>query len=206
MKTILKLPSKAKALLVLAHGAGAGMKHPAMKELAEALNDVGIGTLRYEFPYMEQGKRRPDPPPVATARVAEAVQLASKKKNKLRIFAGGKSFGGRMTTTAAALGKIEVQGIICFNFPLHRPKEPSITRADHLKDVKLPMLWIQGTRDDLADSKLTRQVAKTNQISLVVIEGADHGYHVPKSSGRTHAEVMQEVATAAREFIERQLR
>ncbi len=179
------------------------MRHPAMAALAGALNAVGIATLRYEFLYIEQGKKRPDPPPVAVARVAEAVRLARKKKPRMTVFAGGKSFGGRMTTTAAALGEIEVAGILCFGFPLHRPKEPSLTRAEHLKDVKIPVLWIQGTRDDLADLKLTRQVAKRNRISLTVIEGADHGYNVLKSSGRTHSEVLGEVARAARDFIAR---
>jgi predicted alpha/beta-hydrolase family hydrolase len=174
-----------------------------MKGLAKALNDVGIATLRYEFAYREQGKKRPDPPMVAAARVAEAVQLAVKKKPRMKIFAGGKSFGGRMTTTAAALGKIKVAGIICFSFPLHPAKQPSVARAEHLKDVKIPMLWIQGTRDDLADPKLTRRVAKKNRISLNVIEGADHGYKVLKSSGRTHSDVLREVAGAVREFIER---
>src|SRR5262249_40413271 len=109
-------------------------------------------------------------------------------------------FGGRMTTTAAALGKIDVTGIICFSFPLHPPKQPSITRAAHLIDVKVPMLWIQGTRDDLADLKLIRQVTKKCQIALKVIEGADHSYNVLKSSGKTNAEVLEEVAGAVRKF------
>ena len=202
MKTILDQPPRSKALLVLAHGAGAGMRHPAMQALCGALHAEGIATLRYEFAYMEQGKKRPDPPAVAVARVAEAVEFAHRKFPKMELFAGGRSFGGRMTTTAASQGKIAVRGIICFSFPLHPAKKPSTDRAAHLKDVEIPQLWIQGSRDELADLKLTRKVTKAHGIALEVIPGADHGYHVLKSLGVSAAQVLEKVARAARQFID----
>lgn len=201
---ILDVPNKAIALLVLAHGAGAGMRHEAMQSLSENLNAAGVATLRFEFPYMAKGSKRPDSPSVAVAAIEKAVSEAAKKKPKLPLFAGGKSFGGRMTTTAASLGKIDgVRGIICFGFPLHPPKKPGTDRAAHLAKVTKPMLWLQGTRDDLADLKLVKSVAKkTPLIELKVIEGADHSYKVLKSSGRTQAEVWKEIAEAARVFCE----
>ncbi len=208
MKVLLDVPDSAFALLVLAHGAGAGMKHCAMAALAEALNEQGIATLRYEFPYMESGRKRPDSPAVAVARVAEAVALARKKRPKLPLFAGGKSFGGRMTTTAASQGKIDVRGIVCFAFPLHRPKEPSVTRAEHLEAVEIPTLWIQGTRDELSELKLTKKVVKQHSktLRLHIVEGADHGYAVLKSSGRTNEDVLAEVARAAADFCRARLK
>jgi len=203
LSTIIDVPKNATAVLVLAHGAGAGMAHPVMRSLASTLNAHGIATLRFQFPYMDKKSKRPDKPSVAVATIAAAVKTAAKKCPKLPIFAGGKSFGGRMTTTAASLGQLEnVRGILCFGFPLHPPKVPSLDRAEHLKQVGIPTLWIQGTRDDLADLKLIRKVVKAHHtwLKLHVIEGANHSFEVLKSSGRTADEVMSEIGTAAQAF------
>lgn len=196
-------PKNAWAGMILAHGAGAGMNHSGMEAIAEVLGSKGIATLRFQFPYMEKGSRRPDPPAVAVSAIAEAVALAEKKFPKLPLFAGGKSFGGRMTTTAASQGKLEsILGIVCFGFPLHPPKKPSIDRAEHLKTLSTPTLWIQGTRDDLADLKLVRKVVKRhpNWLQVHVVDKADHSFHVLKSSGRTSEDVMDEIGKAAEDF------
>lgn len=179
------------------------MNHSGMEAIAEALSSRGIATLRFQFPYMEKGGRRPDPPAVAVSAIAEAVALAEKKFPKLPLFAGGKSFGGRMTTTAASQGKLaSILGIVCFGFPLHPPKKPSIDRAEHLENLSTPTLWIQGTRDDLADLKLVRKVVKRHSkwLQVHVVDKADHSFHVLKSSGRTPADVMDEIGKAAEDF------
>lgn len=196
------VPKDSKALLVIAHGAGAGMRHIVMQTLVDALNAEKIATFRYQFPYMEKGGKRPDTPKIAVATVEAAVAYTLKKFPKLPLFAGGKSFGGRMTTTAASQGKLsDVKGILCFGFPLHQPKKPSLDRAEHLANVDIPMLWLQGTRDDLADLKWVRQVMKQRKnIELAIIEGGDHSYHVLKSSGRKPDEVFKEIAVACRRF------
>lgn len=204
------IPKGATALLVVAHGAGAGMDHVVMQTLVGALSEVGIATLRYQFPYMQKKSKRPDSPKVATAAVEAAVKFAAKQFPKIPLFAGGKSFGGRMTTTAASLKKLphttRLKGIICFGFPLHQPKKPSVDRAEHLEQVKLPMLWVQGTRDALADLKLVRKVMKVRKnIQLAVIEGADHSYHVLKSSGRKPEEIWKEIAQACAKFCKKQV-
>ena len=191
-------PADAKWMLALAHGAGAGMSHPFMSALADALAAVGVATLRYQFPYMEQRRRTPDTPSVATATVAAAVRAAAEAAPGLPLLAGGKSFGGRMTSTAAAeLGLQDVRGIVFFGFPLHPPKRPATKRGDHLSQVKQPMLFLQGTRDDLADLDLLRPIcAKLGErATLHVIDGADHSFHVPKKSAKTDAEVLEELAT-----------
>lgn len=202
---ILDTPKDAIAILVLAHGAGGGMSHPWMSSLAATLNAQKIATLRFQFPYMEKKSKRPDRPNVAIDTIVAAVNAASKKCPRLPIFAGGKSFGGRMTTTAASSGKLkDVQGILCFGFPLHPPKAPSIERALHLKKLDIPTLWIQGTRDDLADMRLINKVVKTHQrhIKLHVIEGANHSFEILKSSGRIPEDVMEEIAMAAKSFCQ----
>lgn len=191
-------PADAKWMLALAHGAGAGMSHPFMSALADALAAVGVATLRYQFPYMEQRRRTPDAPSVATAAVAAAVQAAAEAAPGLPLLAGGKSFGGRMTSTAAAeLGLHDVRGIVFFGFPLHPPKRPATKRGDHLSQVKQPMLFLQGTRDDLADLDLLRPIcAKLGErATLHVIDGADHSFHVAKKSDKTDGEVLEELAT-----------
>src|SRR5712692_1399452 len=196
VSALLLRPPKARWLLVLAHGAGAGMKHPFLEALAEELARVSVATLRYQFPYMEQRRRVPDPPSVLTATVAAAVQAGAKAAPDLPLLASGKSLGGRMTSTAAAEGRLAgVQGLVFFGFSLHSPKRPGTKRAEHLSKVKQPMLFLQGTRDDLADLKLLRPICEQlgELATLHVIEGADHSFHVLKKSGKTDEEVMREL-------------
>jgi predicted alpha/beta-hydrolase family hydrolase len=191
---ILQRPPDAWALYVLAHGAGAGMRHPFLESLAAALFARGMATLRYEFPYLEEGRRRIDPKTVLEERVRFAVAAA--QEQRLPLFAGGKSMGGRMTSQAFARAPREgVRGIAFVGFPLHPAGQPGVTRAEHLKDVGVPMLFLQGTRDELADLSLLRPiVAALPQAVLHVFEDADHSFHVRKKSGRTDAEVMAELA------------
>jgi predicted alpha/beta-hydrolase family hydrolase len=193
---LLLRPANARWLLVLAHGAGAGMRHPFLETLAGELARASVATLRYQFPYMEQRRRVPDAPGVLTASVEAAVQAGAKAAPDLPLLAGGKSLGGRMTSTAAAEGKIEgVRGLVFFGFPLHPPKRPGTKRAEHLRKVKQPMLFLQGTRDDLADLNLLRPICEElgERATLHVIEGADHSFHVLKRSGKTDEEVMREL-------------
>lgn len=206
MAVILEVPPKAFCILVLAHGAGAGMRHSAMTALANALYAEGIAVFRYEFPYMQKGSKRPDKPDVAVIAVAEAVAAAEKAAPKLPVFAGGRSFGGRMTTLSSSRGLLpNVKGIVCFGFPLHPAKKPGTERAEHLSAVRQPMLFLQGTRDELSDLKLLRPIVKKlgKKLTLHVVDGADHGYGVLKSSGRTPAEVLSEVAQATKAFCEK---
>ena len=196
VSALLVRPAEARWLLVLAHGAGAGMRHPFMEALAEELARVRVATLRYQFPYMEQRRRVPDAPTVLTATVMLAVQAGAKAAPELPLLAGGKSFGGRMTSTAAAEGKLEeVRGLVFFGFPLHPPKRPGTKRAEHFNKVKQPMLFLQGTRDDLADLKLLRPICEElgEQATLHVIEGADHSFHVLKKSGKTDEGVLRDM-------------
>lgn len=194
--SLLLRPDGARALLVLAHGAGAGMRHAFMQAFAEALADHDVATFRYEFPYMAEGRRRPDPPAVATAAVRRAVAEARTQVAGLPVFAGGKSFGGRMTTTAASDGGLDVRGLVLVGFPLHTAKRPGIERARHLDGVRLPMLFLQGTRDALADLALLRPVLTGlgERARLHVEDGADHGFDVLKRSGRSDDEVVRSMA------------
>jgi predicted alpha/beta-hydrolase family hydrolase len=197
VSAILLRPAKPHWLLVLAHGAGAGMSHPFLEALANELATAGVATFRYQFPYREQKRRAPDRPPVLTATVAAAVRAASKTAPGLPLLAGGKSMGGRMTSTAAAQQPLEgVRGLVFFGFPLHPPDKPGTRRGDHLAEVKLPMLFLQGTRDTFADLKLLRPICAKlgSTTTLHVIEGADHSFHVLQSSGKTDAQVLQELA------------
>src|SRR5579863_9268605 len=197
VSALLMRPAKARRLLVLAHGAGAGMSHPFMEMLAGELAEAGVATLRYQFPYMEERRRVPDAPAVLTATVVAAVRAAAEAAPGLPLLAGGKSMGGRMTSQAAAQRPLDgVRGIVFFGFPLHPPKQPGTKRADHLAKVTVPMLFVQGTRDTFADLKLLRPVCAKlgSRATLHVIETADHSFHVLKSSGRTDAEVLQELA------------
>ena len=177
---ILQRPADAWCLYVLAHGAGAGMRHPLLQSLADALATRGVATLRYEFPYMAAGKRRIDPPPLLHARVREAV--AEGARSGLPLFAGGKSFGGRMTSQAQVLEPLPgVRGLVFVGFPLHPAGKPSVTRAEHLRQVRVPMLFLQGTRDALSELPLLRPVlAGLPQATLSEIEGADHGFRLRK--------------------------
>jgi uncharacterized protein len=201
VSALLLRPAKARWLLVLAHGAGAGMSHPFMESLAGELAGVGLATLRYQFPYMEQRRRVPDKPAVLTATVAAAVRAAAKIAPGLPLLAGGKSMGGRMTSQAAAEHLLDgaldgVRGLVFFGFPLHPPNRLGTKRADHLTKVTAPMLFLQGTRDTLADLTLLRPIcAKLGpRATLHVVETADHSFHVLKSSGRNDAEVLRELA------------
>jgi len=203
---LLDLPADARALLVLAHGAGAGMRHPFMADVSAAIAARGIGVLRYEFPYMEAGRPRPDRPDVATARVREAVAEAARQAPGLPLLAGGKSFGGRMTSTAQADAPLPgVRGLAFFGFPLHAPKRPSQERSAHLDNVRVPMLFLQGTRDDLADLGLIREVAARlgERAALHVVEDGNHSFDVRKrSTGRTRADVLAELADAVARFAD----
>jgi predicted alpha/beta-hydrolase family hydrolase len=193
---ILLRPQNAEYVLVLAHGAGAGMNHPFMTALANELAAAGVASFRFQFPYMEQRRRVPDRAPVLTATVQAAVHVASEAAPELPLFAGGKSLGGRMTSLAAAQhGLDKVRGLVFFGFPLHPPNQPGTKRAEHLREVRLPMLFLQGTRDALADLKLLRPICAElgAQATLHVIEGADHSFHVLKSSGKTDKSVLEEL-------------
>lgn len=194
---LLVRPDDARVLYVLAHGAGAGMRHRFMEAIASALAERMVATLRYQFPYTETGARRPDPPAVLEATVRAAAAAAADLAPGLPLIAGGKSMGGRMTSGAAARGPLPaVAGLVFLGFPLHRPKQPSEDRAAHLSQVTQPMLFLQGTRDDLADLELITGVcARLGPLAtLHVVEGADHGFEVLKRSGRTDAEVLEELA------------
>lgn len=200
---ILRRPEGAYCLYVLAHGAGAGMRHPVLEALADALADERVATLRYEFPYMEQGKRRIDPAPALHARVREAV--AATTKEGLPLFAGGKSMGGRMTSQAQALEPLpHVRGLVFVGFPLHPAGKRETVRAAHLRDVRVPMLFLQGTRDDLADLALLRPIIEgLSGATLHVIDDADHSFHVRKKSGRTDPEVIAELARTFADWAQR---
>jgi len=194
---ILLRPPGAWLLYVLAHGAGAGMRHRFMEAIAEALGAQGIATLRYEFPYMSTGARRPDPPAVAHATVRAAAAEAARLAPGLPLVAGGKSFGGRMTSGAAARQPLPgVHALVFLGFPLHPPKQPGTSRADHLAGVGIPMLFLQGTRDDLADLELVTRVCSElgSRATLHVVDGANHAFEVLKRSGRSNEEVLQELA------------
>lgn len=196
----------ARAFYVLAHGAGAGMRHPFMEAMAGRLAARGISTLRYQFPYVEQGGRRPDPEPLLLATVRAAVEAGVAAAAGLTVVAGGKSMGGRMTSRAAAGTPLDgVKGIAFLGFPLHPTGQPAITRADHLDQVGVPMLFLQGTRDSLADLGLLEPVIARlgPRAALHVIDGADHGFHVLKNSGRTDDGVLDELADAVSQWVER---
>ena len=196
---LLDSPATPQACYVFAHGAGAGMQHPFMAAIADGLALRGIATLRFQFPYMEQRSKRPDPPKVAQAAVRAAVVEAARLLPGVPLFAGGKSFGGRMTTQAQAAEPLPaVRGIILVGFPLHPAGKPGIDRAAHLTDVRLPMLFLQGTRDALADLDLIRQVTGPlgDRATLQVVDGADHSFHVLARSGRNDAQVMEELLDA----------
>ena len=197
VSALLVCPDSARWLLLFAHGAGAGMRHPFMESIAAKLAAVDIATLRYQFPYIEHHRGRPDPPATLTATVAAALHNAQKAAPGLPILAGGKSMGGRMTSQAAAQGLLPgVRGLVFFGFPLHPPKTPGTKRADHLFKVPMPMLFLQGTRDTLADLTLLRPVIKKlgSLATLHVTETADHGFHVLKRSGKTDEAIITELA------------
>ncbi|MDQ0468639.1 alpha/beta hydrolase family protein [Labrys wisconsinensis] len=193
-------PPAARAALVLAHGAGAGMTHKGMVGTAEGLATRGIATLRFQFPYMEQGGKRPDPPALAQQAVRAAVAEAGRRAGALPLFAGGRSFGARMTSQAQALSPLpDVRGLVFLAFPLHPAGKPSTERAAHLREVGVPMLFLQGTHDTLAELDLLRPVvaALGDPADLALFEDADHSFHVPARTGRRDAEVLAEILDAA---------
>jgi uncharacterized protein len=193
---LLIAPEHARACYVLAHGAGVGMRHKFMAAVARGLAERGIATLRYQFPYMERGSKRPDSPKVAQAAVRAAVKHAARLVSGLPLIAGGKSYGARMTSEAQAEAPLDgVRGLAFLGFPLHPPGQPSDTRAEHLSRVKIPMLFLQGTRDDFADLDYLKPLVKRlgARATLKLFEDADHSFHVPAKSGRTDAQVMTEL-------------
>jgi len=190
-------PADARAGLVFAHGAGAGMRHGFMESIAARLAARRVATFRYEFAYMAAGGRRPDSQPVLLATVRSAVARAAEVFGELVLFAGGKSMGGRMTSLSAAAAPLEgVRGLVFFGFPLHPPGRPGTDRADHLADVQVPLLFLQGPRDTLAELRLLQPVIDGlgERATLLIEDGADHGFHVLKKSGRTDADVLDSLA------------
>jgi predicted alpha/beta-hydrolase family hydrolase len=203
---LLVIPDDARALLVLAHGAGAGMSHAFLEAVATDLDALGIGTLRYQFPYMERGSKRTDPPPLCHSTVRAAVDAAARSASGLPLFAGGKSFGGRMTSQAQALAPLpNVLGLVFLGFPLHPPQKPTIDRAGHLFDVRIPMLFLQGTRDEFGQPELLNPLIEElgGRATLEAIPEADHSFHVPARTGRKDPDVRREfLATASRWMLE----
>ena len=199
VSALVDAPAQARLGFVLAHGAGAGMRHPFLAAVADRLAVRGIATFRYQFPYMEAKKGRPDLPAVATAAVRAAVAAASKHLAGIPLIAGGKSFGGRMTSTAAAEEALQgVRGLAFLGFPLHPPGKPGISRAEHLDRVTVPMLFLQGTRDEFAEPALLAQVLGRlgGRATLHSVDGGDHSFGVPKKSGRSRDDVLDELAEA----------
>jgi uncharacterized protein len=205
VSALFQLPRGAKACFVLAHGAGAGMEHASMAAIATELAARKIATLRFQFPYMELGKRRPDPPALCHATVRAAVAEAARRAPKLALFAGGRSFGGRMTSQADAIEPLPgVKGLAFIGFPLHPAGKPSIERAEHLRDVTIPMLFLQGTRDELAELDLLQPAIKElgARATLKLLQDADHSFHVPARTGRKDPEVRAELLDALAQWIE----
>ncbi|SDO04898.1 alpha/beta family hydrolase [Afipia sp. GAS231] len=204
VSALLIRPPDARAAYVFAHGAGAGMAHASMDTIAAGLGVRGIATLRYQFPYMESGSKRPDSPAVAHAAVRAAVAEAGRCCAGLTLIAGGKSFGGRMTSQAQALSPLPgVRGLAFLGFPLHPAGKPSSDRAKHLADIKIPMLFLQGTRDALAELSLLEPVVQglSRVATLHLVDEADHSFHVLKRSGRNDREVMDEVLDAFARWV-----
>jgi uncharacterized protein len=204
VSALLCRPSDATACYVLAHGAGAGMNHAFLASVSEGLAARRIATLRYQFPYMERGSKRPDPPPLAHATVRAAIALAFDQMPHLPLFAGGKSFGGRMTSQAQAIAPLpEVRGLVFLGFPLHPAKKPSQERAAHLAKIACPMLFLQGTRDELADVELIRLVTEEigERATLHLFADADHSFHVRARSGHTDQQVLDSMLDAISGWI-----
>ena len=206
VSALLERPDTARWLMVLGHGAGAGMRHHFMDDAAAALASHQIATFRYQFPYMEKRTSRPDPQPVLLATVRSAVAAAHAAAGDLPLLAGGKSMGGRMTSLASAEdGLPDVRGLVFFGFPLHPPGTPGTGRAEHLERVTTPMLFLQGPRDKLADLELLAPVIERlgSKATLHIVEGGDHSFGVPKRSGRSLEEVLEELARTVAAWAER---
>jgi predicted alpha/beta-hydrolase family hydrolase len=202
---LLQVPERARACCVMAHGAGAGMTHPFLEGMAEELSQRGIATLRYQFPYMETGAKRPDAPALAQATVRAAVAEASRRVPELPLVAGGRSFGGRMTSQAQAAAPLpNLRGLAFLAFPLHPAGHPSDERGRHLFDVQIPMLFVQGTRDALADLPLLRSLIERlgARATLKLLQDADHAFHVPARTGRKDLDVRREILDAVATWID----
>jgi uncharacterized protein len=202
---LLSRPSLARGLLVLAHGAGAGIRHRFFEALVPLLDARGVATLRYQFPYMERGRRRPDLPAVAQRTVRDAVAATLEHAGDLPLVAGGKSFGGRMTSQAQAEAPLPgVRGLVFLGFPLHAAGKPDRRRAEHLARVTVPMLFVQGTRDSLASLDQLEPVVRAlgARAALTIVDGGDHSFAVPKSSGRSAGDVLGAVADAVARWVE----
>ena len=205
VSALFQRPPAAKACFVLAHGAGAGMEHPSMATIAAELAARSVATLRFNFPYMENRSRRPDPPPLCHATVRAAVAEAARLAPKLALIAGGRSFGGRMTSQAQAIAPLPgVKALAFLGFPLHPAGKPSAERAEHLREVKIPMLFLQGTRDGLAELELLQPLIDRlgARATLKLLPDADHSFHVPARTGRKDAEVRAEMLDAIAAWIE----
>ena len=204
VSALMDRPRDANALLVLAHGAGAGMTHRHVAATAEGLATRGIAVLRFNFPYMERGSKRPDSPAVAHAAIRAAVARATKLAGDLPVFAGGRSFGGRMTSQAQTEEPLsDVRGLVFFAWPLHPSGKPGTDRAEHLSKVTLPMLFLQGTADTLAETQLLKPVVASlgKRATLHLVEHADHSFHVPVRTGRKDAAVLDEILDVARDWM-----
>ena len=205
VSALLLAPPNARACYVLAHGAGAGMRHPFMASVAEGLAERGVATLRYQFPYMERGSKRPDAPKLAHAAIRAAVAEMARLAPDLALIAGGKSFGGRMTSQAQAASPLPgVRGIAFLGFPLHAPGRPSDERGNHLFDVQIPMLFMQGTRDEFANLELLEPLVKQlgARATLKLFPDADHSFHVPARTGRKDADVRAEMLDVFASWID----
>ncbi|HEV8454793.1 MAG TPA: alpha/beta family hydrolase [Gemmatimonadales bacterium] len=208
VSAILRRPPDAWLLFVLAHGAGAGMRHRFLESISGTLAERGIATLRYQFPYVEAGRKRPDYPSALEATVRAAAAKAAELAPELPVIAGGKSLGGRMTSGAAAAAPLAgVRGLVFLGFPLHPPGQPGTSRADHLDRVDLPMLFLQGTRDNFARLDLITDVCEEldPNATLHVVEGGDHSFAVLKRSGRTQSEVLGELVDTTVEWARSQV-
>ncbi len=197
VSAVLLQPDDARLLYVLGHGAGAGMRHPFMERVAANLADRGIATFRYQFPYMEAGRRSPDPPSVLQETVRAAIAAAHQRVPDLPLIAGGKSMGGRISSHVAAEDPpAELSGLVFLGYPLHAPKKPAVKRAEHLSQIRTPMLFLQGTRDDLADLTLLTSIVDQlgSNATMHIVKGGNHSFKVLKRSGRTEDEVMAELA------------
>jgi predicted alpha/beta-hydrolase family hydrolase len=209
VSALMQRPRDARACFVIGPGAGAGMRHAFLSNLSDELAKRGVASLRYQFPYMERNGRRPDAPAVCHATIRAAIRWAAESEPTLPLFAGGKSFGGRMTSQTQALAPLPgVRGLAFLGFPLHPPNKPSLTRADHLSKIRVPMLFVQGTRDALAELSLIRQATEPlgDRASITTIDGADHAFHVPARSGRSDADVLCEIAGTLETWMQSALR
>jgi predicted alpha/beta-hydrolase family hydrolase len=207
ISAILSRPADAWLMYVMAHGAGAGMRHRFLQELADMLARQGIATLRFQFPYIEAGRKRPDPPSILEASVSAAVTKAAELAPGLPLIAGGKSLGGRMSSGAAAKGMLPgIRGLGFLGFPLHPPGQPGTERADHLDRIEVPLLFLQGTRDSFARlDLLTNRCARLPRATLHLIQEGDHSFNIPKRSGRTNSEVIDELGITISEWARAQV-